>query len=222
MSERPVHLTQKPLRTPRSAAIAGLVFSVLMGAVIILIQGSFPTDPTDISGDWLEKNADIVTLAIGFVPIAGIAFLWFMGVTRDLLGHLEDQFFSTIFTGSGLLFLGMIFIWAAIGGTLLYGYSVNPGLWIEGGFYMIGRRLMVEIIAVFAMSMAGTYVFSSGSIWLRTGVVPRWLAILTWAVAAVLWLSAILGWWVQLIFPVWVFLISVYILSVSQRDKSAS
>ena len=222
MSERPVHLTQKPLRTPRSAAIAGLVFSVLMGAVIILIQGSFPTDPTDISGDWLEKNADIVTLAIGFVPIAGIAFLWFMGVTRDLLGHLEDQFFSTIFTGSGLLFLGMIFIWAAIGGTLLYGYSVNPGLLIEGGFYMIGRRLMVEIIAVFAMSMAGTYVFSSGSIWLRTGVVPRWLAILTWAVAAALWLSAILGWWVQLIFPVWVFLISVYILSVSQRDKSAS
>ena len=222
MSERPVHLTQKRLRTPRSAAIAGLVFSVLMGAVIILIQGSFPTDPTDISGDWLEKNADIVTLAIGFVPIAGIAFLWFMGVTRDLLGHLEDQFFSTIFTGSGLLFLGMIFIWAAIGGTLLYGYSVNPGLLIEGGLYMIGRRLMVEIIAVFAMSMAGTYVFSSGSIWLRTGVVPRWLAILTWAVAAVLWLSAILGWWVQLIFPVWVFLISVYILSVSQRDKSAS
>jgi hypothetical protein len=222
MSEQPVHLTQKRLRSPRSAAIAGLVFSVLMGAIIILIQGSFPTDPTDISGDWLEKNEDIVTLAIGFVPIAGIAFLWFMGVTRDLLGHLEDQFFSTIFTGSGLLFLGMIFIWAAIGGTLLYGYSVNPGLLIEGGFYMIGRRLMVEIITVFAMSMAGTYVFSSGSIWLRTGVVPRWLAILTWAVAVVLWLSAIFGWWVQLIFPIWVFLISIYILTVSRDSKAVT
>ena len=156
------------------------------------------------------------------MPIAGIAFLWFMGVARDLLGHLEDQFFSTIFTGSGLLFLGMIFIWAAIGGTLLYGYSVNPGLMIEGGIYMFGRRLMFEIITVFAMSMAGAYVFSSGSIWLRTGVLPHWMAILTWAVAVVLWLNAILGWWVMLIFPVWVFLISIYILSVSQRVKSAS
>jgi hypothetical protein len=222
MSEQPDHLTQERLRSPQSAAIAGLIFSVLMGAIIILIQGSLPTDPTDISSDWLEKNADFVALAIGFVPIAGIAFLWFMGVARDLLGHLEDQFFSTIFTGSGLLFLGMIFIWAAIGGTLLYGYSVNPGLMIEGGFYMFGRRLMFEIITVFAMSMAGAFVFSSGSIWLRTGVLPRWLAILTWAVAVVLWLNAILGWWVMLIFPVWVFLISIYILSVSQRVKSAS
>ena len=222
MSEQPDHLTQERLRSPQSAAIAGLIFSVLMGAIIILIQGSLPTDPTDISSDWLEKNADSVALAIGFVPIAGIAFLWFMGVARDLLGHLEDQFFSTIFTGSGLLFLGMIFIWAAIGGTLLYGYSVNPGLMIEGGIYMFGRRLMFEIITVFAMSMAGAFVFSSGSIWLRTGVLPRWLAILTWAVAVVLLLNAILGWWVMLIFPVWVFLISIYILSVSQRVKSAS
>lgn len=220
MSEQPVHLTQKRMRSPRSAAIAGLVFSVLMGAIIIVIQISFPADPADISGDWLEKNGVLVSLAVSIVPVAGIAFLWFMGVARDLLGHLEDQFFSTVFTGSGLLFLGMTFIWAAIGGTILYGYSVNPKLLIEGGFYMIGRRLMLEIITVFATSMAGAYVFSSGSIWLRTGVVPRWLAILTWAVAAVLWLSAILGWWVQLIFPIWVFLISIYILTVSRDSKA--
>ena len=78
-------------------------------------------------------------MAIGLVPFAGIAFLWFMGVACDLLGHLEDQFFSTVFTGSGLLFLGMVFIWAAIGATIVYGYSMNPELLIEGGFYMMGR-----------------------------------------------------------------------------------
>jgi hypothetical protein len=52
-------------------------------------------------------------------PFAGIAFLWFIGVVRDRLGHLEDQFFPTVFFGSGLLFLAMTFASAALaGGTL--------------------------------------------------------------------------------------------------------
>ena len=219
MSEQSEHLTKERLRSPRSAAIAGLVFSVLLGAIIVLIHGALPDDATDISGEWLGKNGEMVSLAIGFVPIVGVVFLWFMGVVRDRLGHVEDQFFSTVFMGSGLLFLAMIFIWAALGEMLLYGYSVNPKLMIEGGFYLMGWKLMHEIITVFAMGMAGVYVFSSGTFWARTGVTPRWLSIVTWSVAVLLWLSSYLGWWVQLIFPAWVFLISVYLLAVSQKMK---
>ena len=171
---------------------------------MVLFQVTIPADPTDISGAWLEKNADTISIVIGSVPIAGIAFLWFMGVARDLLGHLEDQFFSTVFTGSGLLFLAMIFVWATIGGTVLTGYAENLDTLIEYGFYEFGRRLMATIFSVFAMGMAGVYVFSTGSIWFRTGAVSRWLAIVTWGVAVLLWISAGLTWWVQLIFPAWV------------------
>jgi hypothetical protein len=222
VSEQQVYLTQQRLRSPRSAAIAGLIFSVLLGVIIIVIQISFPADPVDFSGDWLEDNSNAVSLAIGLVPVAGLAFLWFMGVARDLLGHLEDQFFSTVFTGSGLLFLGMLFIWASIGGTILIIHNENPEILIEGGFYKVGRILMSEVIGVFAMSMAGAYVFSTGSIWLRTGVVPRWLAILTWGIAVVLWLSLFLSWWIRLAFPIWVFVVSVYILAASKPDLSSS
>ena len=222
MSEQQGHLTQQRLRSPRSAAIAGLIFSVLLGAIIIMIQISFPADPVDFSGDWLEDNSNAVSLAIGLVPVAGLAFLWFMGVARDLLGHLEDQFFSTVFTGSGLLFLGMLFIWAAIGGTILIIHNENPEILIIGGFYKVGRILMSEVIGVFAMSMAGAYVFSTGSIWLRTSVVPRWLAIITWGIAVVLWLSLFLSWWIRLAFPIWVFVVSVYILATSKPDLSSS
>ena len=80
------HLTRPRLRSPRAAAIAGIIFSILMSLSMVLVQGSFPADPTDFSGAWLEKNADSVSIAIAIVPIAGIAFLWFMGVARDLLG----------------------------------------------------------------------------------------------------------------------------------------
>jgi hypothetical protein len=216
------HLTQYRLRSPRAAAIAGIIFAVLTSVSMVLVQVSIPTDPTDISGVWLEQNADTVSIAIGLVPFAGIAFLWFMGVARDLLGHLEDQFFSTVFTGSGLLFLAMIFVWAAVGGALMAGYGTTPDTFIESGLYVSGRTLMRNIFNVYAMRLAGVYVFSTGSIWFRTGAVPRWLIILTWLVAVGLWLGVGFSWWVQLIFPAWVFLVSVYILRASLRDQPAN
>ena len=46
-------------------------------------------------------------------PFAGIAFLWFIGVLRNRVGALEDQFFSTVFLGSGLLFVASLFASAA-------------------------------------------------------------------------------------------------------------
>jgi hypothetical protein len=55
-------------------------------------------------------------LALYLVPFAGIAFLWFIGVLRDRLGELEDRFFATVFFGSGLLFLAMLFASAAVAG----------------------------------------------------------------------------------------------------------
>jgi lauroyl/myristoyl acyltransferase len=51
---------------------------------------------------------------MNLVPFAGIAFLWFIGVLRDRLGEFEDRFFSTVFLGSGLLFLAMLFASASL------------------------------------------------------------------------------------------------------------
>jgi hypothetical protein len=142
-----------------------------------------------------------------------------MGVARDLLGHLEDQFLSTVSLGSGLLFLAMIFIWAAVGGTILVSYAKEGADFTGSGIYSISRTLMGQLSGVYAMRMAGVYAFSSGTTWFRTGVMPRWLAIITWGVALVLWIAAGFVWWVQLVFPAWVFLVSIYILAVSPREQ---
>ena len=66
--------------------------------------------------------------ALNIIPFAGIAFLWFIGVLRDHLGQLEDQFFATVFLGSGLLFLAMFFASAAmIGAVILVHASIQSG-----------------------------------------------------------------------------------------------
>ena len=60
------------------------------------------------------------------VPFAGIAFLWFIGVVREQLGNVEDRLFSTVFLGSGLLFLAMLFIGAVNSTSLLAMLAGQP------------------------------------------------------------------------------------------------
>ena len=58
-------------------------------------------------------------LALNLLPFAGIAFLWFIGVVRDRIGQGEDRFFATVFLGSGLLFIAMLFVTGAVAGGLV-------------------------------------------------------------------------------------------------------
>ncbi|MBV9530179.1 MAG: hypothetical protein JO283_03660 [Bradyrhizobium sp.] len=96
-------LTHAQLRTPRAAAVAGILFSVLLFATFGLMRLSVPGDPFE-PGAWLVGNLTYVSLAMNLAPFAGVAFLWFVGVLRDRLGGREDQFFATVFLGSGLVF----------------------------------------------------------------------------------------------------------------------
>src|SRR3974390_3904939 len=124
MSEQ-ITLTRANLKTPRAAAIAGILFSVLLLGVLWLLRISVPDDPRE-PGAWLNSASNTVRLAINLVPFAGIAFLWFIGVLRDRLGESEDKFFATVFFGSGLLFLAMLFAAAAVAGALIISFDTVP------------------------------------------------------------------------------------------------
>ena len=73
------------LKTPRAAAIAGIVFSVLFVAAFSMLRISVPSDPTE-PGEWLKTSSSLVGFALNLLPFAGIAFLWFVGALRDRLG----------------------------------------------------------------------------------------------------------------------------------------
>jgi hypothetical protein len=92
MSDTAIDLTRRRLRTPRAAAVAGILFAVLLGTGQMLIRLSIPTDASD-TGASLAGQASTISIALSLFPFAGIAFLWFMGVVRDRLAQLEDQFF---------------------------------------------------------------------------------------------------------------------------------
>ena len=211
MTRSDTHISITRLRTPRMAAVAGIVFAVLQLTSLILIRSNTPATATD-TGEWLATSLAQIQLAIRLIPFAGIAFLWYMGVIRDLLGHLEDQFFSTLFIGSGLLYLAMTFVGSAMAGGTLVAYDVNPSVMRDSGSYFFSRAVMFEINNVYAIRMAGMNTLVLGTIWIRTRVAPRWLSYSTLLLALVLLLSATIVPWAALIFPAWVGVLSSYIL----------
>jgi hypothetical protein len=203
--------TQARLRTPRAAAVAGIAFSVLMIISLVLVRIAVPADPQD-AGEWLSESWGAVSLALNLLPFAGIAFLWFIGVVRDRLGKDEDRFFATVFLGSGLLFLAMLFASAAVAGGILRMYGATPGMLMDSSIYTYGRTVTYEIMNVYTMKMAGVFMISTCTLSLRTGIIPRWMAYLGLALALFLLLSLGRFSWATLVFPLWVLLISVHIL----------
>jgi hypothetical protein len=204
-------LTGKRLTTPRAASIAGILFAFLFTTSVVLIRLSLPAASSADSA-WPEMELGRLRPALGLMPFAGIAILWFVGVVRDRLGAFEDQFFSTVFYGSGLLFLAMIFAASAIAGGIAASYSADPTGFTTSETYQFGRSLMSQFFTIYALRMAGVFVISLGTIWFRTGLMPRWLSIITYLFALILILSTSVNLWMVLVFPGWVLIISVYIL----------
>jgi hypothetical protein len=211
-------IIQARATTPRAAAIAGILFSILLIVSLALVRISVPADPQD-AGAWLSGSWKNVDLALNLLPFAGIAFLWFIGVVRDRLGQNEDRFFATVFLGSGLLFLAMLFTSAGIAGGIISLYGVTPGMLIESGMYTFGRTVTYEIMNVYTMKMAGVFMITTCTLSLRTGIVPRWMAFLGLVLALFLLLSTGSFYWAPLVFPLWVLLISVYILLANLRKS---
>jgi hypothetical protein len=67
--------------------------------------------------------------------------------------------------------------------------------------------------------MAGVFMISLATIWIRTGLMRRTWAILTYALALVLLLSTGFSLLVTLIFPEWVLGVSVIVLIRNMHDQ---
>ncbi len=178
MTEAKFSSTRKRLTTLRAAAVAGILFALLYGASLVLIRLSIPSDQA-ANTTWLETNTRTVSLTLNLVPYAGIAFLWFIGVIRDRLGDMEDRFFATVFLGSGLLFLALTFVCAALAGGMRISYGIEKGLLITSGLYIYSRAVMDNVLNIYAIRMAGMFMMSLGTIWLRTGLMHRGWAFAT-------------------------------------------
>jgi hypothetical protein len=212
-------LTHAQLKTPKAAAIAGIAFSLLLLLILWLLRTSIPADPLE-PGAWLTTDTRAITVALNLVPFAGVAFIWFIGVLRDRLGQLEDRFFASVFFGSALLFLAMLFAAAAVIGAVMLVASVSePNELISSTTFRFARAVSYIIMNVYAIKMAAVFMISTSTVVIRTGIAPRWIAFLGLLLAVILLIGSFFISWSVAVFPSWVFLISVYILIDNLRGN---
>jgi hypothetical protein len=199
------------LTTPRAAAVAGVLFALLFGATLILIRVKMP-EGVGNSAEWLDSQKDGISAATKLMPFAGITFLWFIGVVRDNLGRYEDRFFASVLIGSGLLFLAMMFVSTAVAAALV---ATNAGVTDPAAHVAVivfGKMIVVSAAKTYAIRMAAVFMISLATIWLKTGLMPRWLVAVSYLVALGLLIAGDVSMWLTLAFPVWVLVVSALIL----------
>ena len=208
-----------PLKTPRAAALAGIVFSVLLIAALVILQLATPANPS-VVGSWLSDSARraAVVTALNFIPFAGIAFLWFIGVVRDRIGQREDRFFATVFLGSGVLFVAMLFVAAALGGGVIAAAGTVHSGSSGQGILVLGRNVTSILVNIYAIRMAAVFTLTTVTIARRTGIVPRWLTVSGLVVALVLLIGTNISVWVEVLFPAWILALSLDILVADARQ----
>ena len=201
-------LTARFWRTRRAAALAGIVFAVLLITAMSMVRVALSEGSLQSLQDDASRRT-LIRLGLHLVPFAGIAFLWFIGVIREQIGVVEDRLFSTVFLGSGLLFLAMMFM-GAVTSTSLMEMLAGPN--VNAGHLGVQPQFDAGLISVYAMRMAAVFTLSVSTLGIRTSAMPRWVSFLGYAVALVLLFAAGEHKWSQLLFPTWVLLVSLVIL----------
>jgi hypothetical protein len=223
-SGRPPAPVERSLETPRAAGFAGLAFAVLFGASVVLLRNHPSGDSTaaEIRDFYVGANAGKVALVgIYLAPFAGIAFLWFIAVVRNLIGDREDRFFATVFLGSGLLFVAMLFISAGAAGALMAAVKFQGEPVPSPGTVVTIRSLAFGFLFVYAMRMAAVFMIVVSTIGKRLGIFPRWLVVVGYLAALVLILNISYSATLVLVFPAWVAAVSVLILSRARPREGA-
>jgi hypothetical protein len=193
----------RQLRAPWAASIAGLLFSVLFTAALVLVRSQ-----ADQSG----QNTAVMIGGLYLAPFAGIMFLWFVAVIRDQIGEREDRFFATVFFGSGLLFVALLFTTAAVVSTPATLVEFLGGAQLSTEGQAILRALGYTLLFAMATRAAAVFMVATATIGIRSGVFPRWFALVGVLLGVVLLVAVSFVDWFILVLPAWVAVVSLFIL----------
>lgn len=200
------------------AALAGVLFGVIYVAAFIVFGRAPNSDATVEAFERFYSSSTertVVTVAgLYFVPIAGIMLLWFTAAVRHRVASLagrEDALLSTVQLISAAVYVALLFAAAAV--------LTTPAIAVETGALTVEelveiRPLLVvgdTILVVFALRSAAVFVAAGTTRAMRSGLIPKWLAYVSYAMVLVLVLTVARARFVTLLFPTWVVMMSLIV-----------
>jgi hypothetical protein len=197
----------RQLRAPWAASVAGLLFSIMFTAALVLIRSQ---------QDQMNGSTAMVVGGLYLAPFAGIMFLWFVAVIRDQIGDREDRFFATVFFGSGILFVALLFATAAVVSTPATINEMTGQASLSEDNQTLIRGLAYTLLFAMATRAAAVFMIAAATVGIRSGTFPRWFTLAGYLLGLLLLFAVSFVDWVILVLPAWVAVTSVFIL---QRER---
>lgn len=201
-------------RSLEAAAVAGMVYAVLaIGGLLLLSQFPSLDQSNEEITRWFDDSANQSSLILGLnlMVMSSVAFLWFVAVIRRRVGDREDRFFGTVFFGAGIAYVA---IWL-VGGAALAGPAVTMSVSDSGSVSASSASLAAGIgmglLLVVALRIQAVFILTTSTVILRSGILPRWLAIVGYVVAVAMFFFPLIADPVGVIFPIWVAVVSIVI-----------
>lgn len=210
----PQSLRHERSRSIESAAIAGVVYAVFALVALLLLRQIPDLTGTDQEvTQWYADRGHQTTLlvALNLVSISAVAFLWFVAVIRRRIGDREDRFFATVFLGSAILYAALYMVGAVAAAAPALAVSLLDGGSVDKAAATISTGIASGLLLVVGPRIQAVFILTTSTVFLRTEVMPNWLAYFGYASGAALFFFPLMFEPLGLWFPVWVLVASTTI-----------
>lgn len=202
-------------RSIEAAAIAGVVYAVLTLIALALFADAprLALDDAQLTA-WYDDagNRSGLLLGLNLAAISSIAFLWFVAVIRRRIGDREDRFFSTVFFGSAIAYVAIWLLAASMAASPAVAVGLLDAATISPASATLASGQAAAVLLVVAPRLQAVFVFTTTTIILRTGVLPRWFGMIGYVVGLMLLVVPVVSRPIGVAFPIWVLATSIALL----------
>lgn len=209
-------VAKQRVRSIESAAIAGVAYAVLAFTALTLLtrQPALTLTEAELT-EWFAQtsNRTPLVLALNLAAISSVAFLWFVAVIRRRIGNREDRFFTTVFLGSGILYVAIWLVAAALLAAPAVAMELfSGGVDSDPASHTLMAGTAGGLLLVAGPRVQAVFVLTTSTLVLRAKVLPNWLAYFGYAVGLILFVMPLIAMPVGIGFPGWVLVVSITIL----------
>jgi len=193
----------------RLSSLTGILFAALFVVALVLVDTTPTLSASDaeITAYYAGGSTLLATVGIYLIPFAGIAFLWHAHCTRLLIATRTPSP-SAIPYGlqlvSGVLFVVLLFAGTASAGSVALLKDLTSAPLPSADFVRGMLAVGYGMVFVYALRGAGMYALTTTNLLRQAGIMPQWLAVVSYLVAAFLLLSTLMHPAAMLLFPTWV------------------
>ena len=187
----------------------------MLALVFVHSAPNLKASDADFAAFYAGNSTVLVTVGLYLVPFAGIAFLWHMNTVRLLIRTRTPEP-SAIPDGlqlmAGILFVALLFAGTARPAAVALLKDLTgaplPSMDVARGLLAVGYSM----VFVYSVRGAGMYALTTTTLLANAGIMPRWLAVVGYLLAAFLLVSTTMNPVVMLLLPAWAVLVGLVIL----------